>query len=74
MSSAQCTTEGTCVVVWGMKKQCTYELHARCMCNDRVAAKLRVGSSRQRGRRVRVRDAAYMRQHSDDVKQAGRRR
>ena len=74
MSSVRCMMEGTRAVVRGMKKQCMYEIHARCMCDDRVAAELRGGSSRQRGRSVRVRDAAYTRQHSDDVRQAGGRR
>ena len=66
-------SEGTRAVVRGMKKRCTYETHARCMCDDSVAMELRGGSSRQRGRSVRVRDAAYTRQHNDEVRQAGGR-
>ena len=65
--------EGAHAVVRGMKKRCMYEIHAQCMCDDRVAAELRGGSSHQRGRSVRVHDAAYMRQHSDDVRQAAGR-
>ena len=71
MSSARCTTEGARAVVWGMKKQYMYETHAQCMCDDRVAAELRGGSSRQRVRSVRVRNVAYTWQHNDDVRQAG---
>ena len=73
MSSAPCTMEGIRVVVRGMKKKCMYEIHVQCMCDDRVAAELRGGSFRQRGRSVRVHNAAYMQQHSDDVRQAGGR-
>ena len=66
--------EGTRAVVWGMKKRGMYKIHAWCMCDDRVAAELCGGNSYQRGRNVRVRDAAYMKQHSNDVRQAGGRR
>ena len=71
MSSAQYTMEGTRTVVWGMKRQCKYKIHAQCMCDDRVVVELCGGSSRQRGRSVRVRDTAYMQQHSDDIRQVG---